>query len=365
MSVFDTSKNSAICVLPWVHEFVNVQGHTGPCCQGGKFSKDETIESIRKQMLSGIQPKVCGSCYKTERSVNWSYRLKETAQWLQKFGEPKIDDPKLEYIDLRFDPTCNMKCKTCNVSESTLWQKEKGIKLPRNVDTKKYFENVDKKILKKVYLAGGEPTFIPDYLEFLQELHKLNPKCEVIVNSNLKRLPDAWKDIFAKFENLTVTCSCDAIELLGTYVRYPLDWKVFEDNVKFVSKNVNFLQFNIVTSNLTTHKIFETCSWLKQYSKNINLSILKKPYIFTENAVPNDVRQTYIESLQKITKFPVGLYFAQQFRQETKLLLKRYGESYFQQDLLTGLRNEIEAQDSKRSLKLKDVDPFLYSWIYR
>ena len=108
-----------------------------------------------------------------------------------------------------------MKCKTCNASESTLWQKEKGIKLPRNVDTKKYFEKVDKKQLKKVYLAGGEPTFIPTYLEFLEELYKVNPECEVIVNTNLKKLPDAWKEIFVNFVPKRKACTflCFCIKL--------------------------------------------------------------------------------------------------------------------------------------------------------
>ena len=58
-----------------------------------------------------------------------------------------------------------------------------------------------KQDLKKIYLAGGEPTYIKNYLSFLRELYKQNPECEVVVNSNLKKLPDAWKIIISKFKN--------------------------------------------------------------------------------------------------------------------------------------------------------------------
>ena len=49
------------------------------------------------------------------------------------------------------------------------------------------------------------------------------------------------KEIIKRFKNLTIVCSCDAIETLGTYMRYPLGWSEFEQNVKFVSEHANFL----------------------------------------------------------------------------------------------------------------------------
>ena len=107
-------------------------------------------------------------------------------------------------------------------------------------------------------------------------------------------------EIIKKFDNLTVICSCDAIQTLGTYVRYPLGWDEFEENVKFVSENANFLQFNLVASNLTVHKLYETCTWMKQYSKHINLSILGTPKIFSEEAVPVEHRDVYVDNVKKL-----------------------------------------------------------------
>jgi hypothetical protein len=186
----------------------------------------------------------------------------------------------------------------------------------------------------------------------------------VIINTNLKKLPDAWKKIITKFKNLTIVCSCDAIQTLGTYVRYPLGWTEFEENVKFVSENANFLQFNLVASNLTVHQLYETCTWMKQYSKHINLSILRSPAVFSESAVPLEHRDVYVDNVKKLLKFPVSIYYAARFRNEVNYLIKKYSTAEYSNSLHDQLRDEITEQDSHRSLKLAEVDSFLHSWIY-
>ena len=364
MSTFDVKKNPAICALPWIHEYKTISGNTAPCCNGDNFLEGETIANTRESMLEGVQPRACNRCYKTEQESEWSHRIQETNDWVAKFGEPDIEKPQLQFVDVRYDPTCNLKCKTCGPHDSTLWQKEKGIKIPVNKANENYLNNIDKKILKKVYLAGGEPTYIKGYLVFLEELFVVNPLCEVVINTNLKKLPEAWKEIIIKFKNLTVVCSCDAIQTLGTYVRYPLGWTEFEENVKFVSENANFLQFNLVAGNLTVHKLYETCTWMKQYSKHINLSILHSPKIFSEEAVPMEHRDVYIDNVKKLLKFPVSVYYAARFRNEVNYLIKKYSEAEYSKSLHSKLRDEISQQDSHRSLPLVEVDSFLHSWIY-
>jgi organic radical activating enzyme len=365
MSAFDIKQNSAICVLPWVHEFRTIAGKTAPCCQGDALQDGETLESIRKQMLKGVKPRACQTCYVREKESGYSPRVQETVDWLKKFGEPDVDNPRLQFVDVRFDPTCNLKCKTCGPGSSTLWQKEKKVSWPINPDNLSYLNQVDKKLLNKVYLAGGEPTYIKGYLFFLEQLHQVNPECEVIINTNLKRLPETWRDIIRKFKNLTIVCSCDSIGTLGQYVRYPLQWQEFEDNVKFVSENANFLQFNLVASNLTSHKLYETCNWMIKYSNNINISILTRPDHFSEHAVPFADRNAYIDNITKLKNFPVSVHYAMSFRNKIQYLLDKYNEGAYDEQLHRSLQHEIAEQDRHRSLQLQDVDPFLYGWIYR
>jgi len=316
-------------------------------------------------MLEGTQPRACANCLRGESESGHSPRIRETLNWINKFGEPDVNNPHTQYLDIRYDPTCNLKCKTCNPNFSTLWQKEKNIKILPNDKNKEYLSAVNKKAIKKIYLAGGEPTYIKEYLVFLNELHQVNPSCEVIINTNLKRLSYDWKKIMSKFNNLTVTCSCDAIEDLGTYVRYPLKWTDFVDNVQWVSDNVNFLQFNLVASNLTTHRLYETCSWMKQYSKHITLSVLSVPECFTERAVPIEQRNTYINNISKLLKFPISADHAHDFRSKITYLIKKYKETPYSEILHRRLDEEIQSQDRHRTLQLQDVDRFLTSWVQK
>lgn len=365
MSVFDVKRNPAICVLPWVHQFKSIDNGQAPCCQTHRnFNSDENIEQVRDSMLKGIRPDICKSCYKSEDTTGWSFRTHETKDWLKKFGEPDVNDPKVQHIDVRFNSTCNLKCKMCGPDASTLWQKEKRLVIKSQNDNKSYFDNVDKENLKKVYLAGGEPTFIKEYLQFLQELNEVNPDCEIMINTNLKKLPQPWKELILKIKRLSVICSCDAIESLGSYVRYPLGWNEFEENVKFVSDNANFLQFNLVSSNLTSHKIYETCRWMSKYSNSINITPLTEPHVFTENAVPIEHRSTYINNIKKLLKFPVSIHYAGRFKSQVMALMDKY--SYAEYNALNHkkLQEEITEQDSHRSLQLRYVDPFLHQWIY-
>jgi sulfatase maturation enzyme AslB (radical SAM superfamily) len=289
-----------------------------------------------------------------------SPRIRETIDWLKKFGEPDINNPVIQHLDVRNDPTCNLKCKTCGPYASTLWAKEKGVivKFPDH-DLTKY----DKTQLRKIYLAGGEPTYNKSYLEFLNELATVNPACEVMINTNLKSLPEEWKTVISTFKNLTVIISCDAIEDLGCYVRYPLKWNQFEENVKFVSERANFTMFNLVPSNLTVHSIDRTVAWMAKYTNNISLTVVGGDH-WEHRAVPLEHRPRYVESLKKLLKFPVGAWSAHKFRLNLDSLIDKYESNDYDPDLHTRLQTEIAEQDSHRTTQLKDVDPFLHSWIF-
>tara|TARA_Y100000748_G_scaffold304174_1_gene312261 strand:- start:877 stop:1971 length:1095 start_codon:yes stop_codon:yes gene_type:complete len=362
--MFDVKTNKAICVLPWVHEYKQSNAKSAPCCRSHRpFSKNESVTKLRQSMLNGIREDICKTCYDSEDATGTSDRIFETVDWIKKHGTPNIDNPKMQFADIRFDPTCNLKCKTCNPGESTLWAKEKGVSVKIDTENELFFNKIKKQDLKKIYLAGGEPTYIKNYLSFLRELYKENPECEVVVNTNLKKLPDAWKIIISKFKNITIVCSCDAIDILGEYVRYPIQWNEFTKNVEFVSKNANHLQFNLVASNLTAHKIYETCLWMKNYSNNIDITVLDKPTHFSEKAVPYNYRNIYLENLQKCLKFPINVFMASQYRTRIQYLIKKYKAENYDKALRMQLKAEIIEQDSHRSLQLAKVDPFLTDWI--
>ena len=84
--------------MPWVHEYKPITGGIAPCCHGYNLRGNETIANIKKSMLNGIKPRACSNCYKTEKESNWSYRIHETNNWLNKFGEPDVNNPQLNGV---------------------------------------------------------------------------------------------------------------------------------------------------------------------------------------------------------------------------------------------------------------------------
>jgi len=364
MSTFDVSKNKAICVLPWVGEYIHPTGKKAPCCYSKPYDNIQSQDTVKDMMLRGQKPSICDVCYKNEDTIDWSFRILETTNWVSKFKEPAIHDKSVQYLDFRYDSTCNLKCKICGPTCSTLWQKEKGLIQIKNKDTAKYFDQVDKAKLKKVYLSGGEPTYIPAVLVFLQDLYRVNKTCEITINTNLKTLSKEWKSVIAQFPNITVECSCDALGTLGSYVRYPLGWQEFEQNVKWIAKNVKHLMFILVASNLTTHKIYDTCKWMTQFTNDIVISVLETPLVFTTQSVPESTRQVYITQIEQLKTLDVDPHGGQ-FASAVDDLLKKYKDtSGYSKQMHKELLNEIVEQDSHRHIKLREVDRWLYDWIY-
>ena len=357
MTIFDTKKNKAICVLPWIHEHLDLGGNQRPCCEGEILKRP--LEEIRKEMLQGVKPRECLSCYKKEDSNEISPRMQETAIWLKKGHDPDTDTREILYLDVRNDPTCNLKCKMCGPHASTLWAKEVGADvIVPSYDLGKY--NIDR--LKKVYLAGGEPTYNKDYLLFVKKIMQVNEDCEIVINTNLKKIPEDWKNVIKQCKNLTVTISCDATGDLAEYMRFPLGWKNFEENVKFCVENANFVMFNLVATNLNTHKIHDTVMWMTNYSNAISVLNVDGD-IWTHKAVPHKFRSSYIKQLEKCLSIRMNNIFGLKFRKSIQSLLKKYSSHDHDETLLGDLRNELKQQDGKRGIEIEHVDSFISEWV--
>lgn len=357
MTIFDTHKNKSICILPWIHEHLDLGGNQRPCCEG-KILKRPLAE-LRQDMLRGIKPSECESCYEREKFKEISPRIQETALWIKKGHEPRQGTHEVLYLDVRNDPTCNLKCKMCGPHASTLWAKEVGaeVSVPE-YDLGKY----DIKRLKKVYLAGGEPTYNNEYLSFVNKIMLENPDCEVVINTNLKQLPSPWKNIISTMKNLTVTISCDAIGNLAQYMRFPLVWKTFEENVRFCKENANFVMFNLVATNINTHRIHDTVEWMKKYSNAISILNVDGE-IWTHKAVPHTHRHAYIQQLERCLNIKMNNVFGYKFKKSIQSLLHKYSSQDHDEVLQKALASELDTQDKKRGLSVGNVDPFLNEWV--
>ncbi len=371
--MWDLKQNKSICIYPYVHKHYKLDGNEAFCCFSkanyGKQGEDNTPKrkNIIEQMQKGLPIEGCQICYKKETEGFTSPRIERTKQWIARHGEPK--GINLQWYDIRNDDTCNLKCKYCGPYYSTLWKKELEIPVTR----KKPIVVSDKDITecKSWYTAGGEPFLNQPFLEIIGRFGKLNPDAEVIITSNLSNVSDKWLEALSKLTNLTITASIDASGILLQYLRYPVtEQRVTETMNRIYNYTDARLLAGTTASNLSIHAFDKTYEYLKKNLKDhtqIEMGIVTTPEEFTVNAIPYDVRQHYVDTTNKVIK---------QINADSKTIRKlimidrlknvlhRLEHEKYDSALHKKLQNTLTTQDSKRSLKLIDVDPFLHDWIY-
>ena len=89
-SMATTKPEDVICAIPWIHLNLEPNGKVVPCCLTSHynyFSGDLTTDSIeeiwnsdnmkslRKEMINGIEPKICATCFNRERITGESGRV--------------------------------------------------------------------------------------------------------------------------------------------------------------------------------------------------------------------------------------------------------------------------------------------------
>jgi glutamate-1-semialdehyde 2,1-aminomutase len=84
-----------------------------------------------------------------------------------------------------------------------------------------------------VYMTGGEPTLIPENIEYLQSLVDGNRASEITVtlNTNLTNAKPEFLEMISKFKQVIVFASIDGLGDVQEYLRYPSNWHQIRKNL--------------------------------------------------------------------------------------------------------------------------------------
>jgi len=250
------------------------------------------FKQLRLDMLNGVQNENCNGCYALEKSSGHSYRNDFNEQFEKYFNkvletndDGSIDNFETMYLDFRFSNLCNFKCRSCRPEWSSTWAKEAkdnlnhpyrdwGTKLEtldpehedwgKTQDQKDNFKHYSQtkedfiakftkvfNTVKRIYFAGGEPLAAKEQywmLEYLIDngrtdvIIEYNTNLSMLKNNNLKlNIIDYWKH----FKNINLRVSLDAMGKRAEYLRHGTDWKVVEDNFRYVKENLPNAQVGI------------------------------------------------------------------------------------------------------------------------
>lgn len=258
-------ENQSFCIFPFIELLTN-NDHTTVCCRSlrpitkvselGDYNTNPEYQKIRQNMINGtMMPEHCNSCYKQEQLGMISARQQETVEWANRLQLKSLDDLQAithpVYYEVRPSNVCNLQCRMCYPDNSELINKE-YVKIGLASKLKKIaysgFEIVDLDHVKKLYVAGGEPTAMPEFYNFLDSCIHSGRTFEFTVNTNAVKFSDKFKQQLAKLPHMQFIVSIDGFDRLNDYIRWPSNWSQIIDNVKYLRQHGHVVHFNTTVS---------------------------------------------------------------------------------------------------------------------
>ena len=352
-------KNKSYCSMPFKEIYGDNAGRYRFCCHASEYSPimkyttsnttpfkyffSPEMDEVRNKMMSGEKIDACNVCYKLEENGGESYR---TGKYKRRYG---IDSEHNKLgLKLRIHGSfCNLSCYMCHPYNSSTRRNElKTIYGPNELKRwsvgyqpvkYKQWNDIVKDILDNIHLVanmnitGGEPLQLPKHWEFLDIIPKEHAKhITLTYDTNLTELKYKNYSIFNyvdKFENISLGVSCDHYGKKLEWMRYPINKKKFESNLKEASSLIK--QLNCTTSLLNILELNEIYNY---YMDNFG-----KPTTFM-----NIVRSPKILSIRNL-------------KLETKkMLLEKYKDNSYFNYIKSELISPIWDPDNKKMKKYCD-----------
>lgn len=316
--------DKVMCRFKWDYPIVNMMsGHIRGCCrtpkqvlteeQLARYGKNAIMNlpyerERRLEKLRGVTHADCQSCLHLEsqgasapRTGTENFMLdywnrrepfsEPKAKWKEKFQailarELTIDSPEVyshhpSMLEIVLGNICDLKCTYCSAHYSTQWAKElidygemsketynhEFPDAPESLNKVfwEWFYDEARYSLKRINFLGGEPTYIPKFYTFLDQLilaykdldQKLSWPVELGVITNLNCTEPTLNKFTDRFTALTEQFSLriePSMEALGTraeYIRQNLSWETFERNIHTIlqfAKLNNYQQKQFILS---------------------------------------------------------------------------------------------------------------------
>ena len=364
---------SNMCVLPWTHLEIDVNGSASPCClykgtienykvydtnlkeiQQSKFMQD-----LRQQFINNERPTGCENCWmeedagKVSKRMNSMYKMKKSlTDW-----DPN-SEPKLKFIDFKLGNVCNLKCRICGSWSSSKWAQEELDYGHNDLAKKQLHEGgwpkrnpqfVDdiKTVLPDVEyfeFTGGEPFMIKKHFNILKHCVEegVSEKQDIHYNTNGTQMPaDEIFELWSKFKHVEIAFSIDDVGEQFEYQRHPAKWKEVNENlVRFKAMAPSNVTFQIC-STVNAFNIFSLAKlvyWVKQFDpKYFYVNTCFEPLCFNIQTLPRQVKDIATDRYGNIKDFQQIINFMNSEDKYTVEIAEQRRSKILQTDLY---RNE-------------------------
>lgn len=381
--------NPSFCIFPFI-EFYTAYNHMHLCCYSDRpvtalkdftdFVQDPHYQRIRKSMLQGeLVPEHCHSCYRLEQQGIVSPRISENLEWVYRLGLKNLEDlQKLTqpvFYDIRPSNKCNLTCRICTPEDSHLIAKEyQQLNIQRSrsahtvaIDFDRHesgtFDLVNLDHVQRLLVAGGEPTIMPEFFDFLEKcIVAGRTDFEINVTTNGTNLSQRLQDLIQHFTNFSWVFSIDGYCDLNHYTRYPADWNSIINHWRHHVDNNHVVTMNTTISIYNVDSLDKLFEFVDREFPNTysNTVVLNSPSYLSPLLFPDSnkalqslarVQQTYCYKNSSVVRTNID-YLHDYFKQGHVPDPAKLKEFYRFNNLL----------DTHRNIKLGDYVPVLESY---
>jgi hypothetical protein len=193
-----------------------------------------------------------------------------------------LKETHTNYIEFDIGNSCNMACVYCGPWSSTTWIKELGTQQKNNVidlewkteifkNLREWIKTFDKESKITFNILGGEPLMLTDTYDIIEELSdmckefKVKPILMLTTNLNIKK---SLLDRLLKTINITkdvfewiIAVSIEDVGQRAEYVRYHLNWSLFDNNLKIVKDYVDSIYLTTTFTLFSLPNFSELIDW--------------------------------------------------------------------------------------------------------
>lgn len=341
--------NEVFCPLPWSHLATKANGDMRVCCQahqgpsngllrdenGVKYNLNRNkihdarnaplAKEIRAALLRGEKHPECKRCWDEEvfrirskrlQTLEYYNNYEEAVAITQSDGTIPQNHPFNDF-DLRLGNLCNLKCRMCAPSDSSMWYDDwhklngetfddTGFDWYMNEEFWRDMESeLSKSDVKRFYIVGGEPTLIQKHFDFLQRCVESGQAKEIFLEyaTNVTNIHQKFIDIWKEFKGIHIGCSVDGVGSVNDYSRFPSKWRVIERNLKKLadmrSDRVSVVMATTVTA-LNIYYLDDIFKWnLDNHNFVISLHPLYRPEHLNVKILPMSAKLAVAEKLRK------------------------------------------------------------------
>ena len=259
------------------------------------MESSEWLMDTKKIMLDDQWPPECIRCQETEPDSIRAYSEKLDKETNQQ-----------DYLQVGgvLDNLCNAACQTCNENLSTRIGSLQGRIFPI-IDNFQRFQDLPRHRIVHLDINGGEPSYSKNYKKILNDLP---PNLQTLrLNTNCSRVLTELADIAQRGVEVTVTVSCDGIGPVHEFVRWPIPWQQFYDNLMGYRSMPVKLNLWTTVSILNAHDLPNIQSFAEQHGIDHSYAYLKQPWELAVDNPDIDAQQAYIRKQKQLRGIDLDL----------------------------------------------------------